>query len=87
MKMYPDKDQAEVLNRGIANLSSEFAAVVCPVCKGAGEYRQTYTAGCGMGSYQSTGSCDWCEGEGVLMNGKAASSSVINQIRVASSTL
>jgi hypothetical protein len=36
----------------------------CEVCKGKGEYRQTYTAGCGFGSYRSMGKCGYCNGTG-----------------------
>lgn len=36
----------------------------CKVCKGEGKYRQTYTAGCGFGSFQSMGKCDYCNGTG-----------------------
>lgn len=36
----------------------------CRVCKGKGEYEQTYTIGCGYGSYQSVGRCDYCGGTG-----------------------
>ena len=33
---------------------------VCPLCKGAGSYDQVYTAGCGMGTFTSKGSCEMC---------------------------
>lgn len=33
----------------------------CLVCKGAGDFEQTYTIGCGMGTHKSLGPCDWCE--------------------------
>lgn len=32
----------------------------CPLCEGKGEYKQTYTAGCGGGYYQSMGPCEMC---------------------------
>lgn len=35
---------------------------VCPMCKGEGEYPQTYTAGCGGGYYKTLGKCDYCDG-------------------------
>lgn len=34
--------------------------VVCPSCKGAGHYAQTYTAGCGGGNYTTEGPCEQC---------------------------
>lgn len=37
---------------------------VCPVCNGAGEYEQTYTAGCGGGYYRSLGPCECCTEKG-----------------------
>ena len=41
-------------------------AIECEVCKGAGQYEQTYTIGCGMGSHQSLGKCAWCDGVGYV---------------------
>ena len=41
----------------------------CPVCKGEGEYRQTYTAGCGNGSFMMTGPCSHCKHPDVFMKG------------------
>lgn len=33
----------------------------CPVCKGAGEYEQTYNIGCGRGHSRMMGPCDYCK--------------------------
>lgn len=38
---------------------------LCGVCDGKGVYEQTYTAGCGMGSYRSSGKCGYCGGVGL----------------------
>lgn len=40
----------------------------CGVCSGHGVYKQTYTVGCGGGSYQSEGCCDWCHGIGLRID-------------------
>lgn len=42
---------------------------ICPVCVGLGEYKQTYTAGCGMGTYRSVGPCSYCKNPNVFMRG------------------
>ena len=56
---------------------------VCWCCKGKGEYRQTYTAGCGMGSYSALGDCEYCKRTGYLYKstGKAVPPSVVTQIK------
>lgn len=36
----------------------------CWACDGAGEREQSYTAGCGMGYYRTTGPCDHCRPRG-----------------------
>lgn len=64
---------------------------ICPLCDGAGEYRQTYTAGCGRGYYQSMGPCSMCgpgeawKGAGYVYKAtnKPAPRSVVEQIRAA----
>ena len=64
---------------------------VCPICNGAGEYRQTYTAGCGMGTYRALGPCDYCKHPSKFMKGLGyrmkdggeVPLSVINQIEIA----
>jgi len=33
---------------------------LCPMCKGAGEYEQTYNLGCGMGFMPLEGGCEIC---------------------------
>lgn len=55
----------------------------CFCCDGNGEYEQTYTVGCGGGTYRSTGRCDYCGGIGItLVNSPdKVSASVIAQIR------
>ena len=61
----------------------------CPMCGGKGEYKQTYTAGCGGGYYKSVGPCDFCshpslffKGLGYRMkDGSSVPESVINQIQ------
>lgn len=40
---------------------------LCGICNGKGQYEQTYTAGCGMGSFRSVGRCDHCEGTGLRL--------------------
>jgi hypothetical protein len=53
----------------------------CSWCDGAGQYRQTYTVGCGGGSYRTMGSCDNCDGIGlVYFDGGPVPPSVIDQI-------
>jgi len=83
MKMYPEDGQAELLQAGLTKMVDGFAACLCPVCGGAGEYRQMFTAGCGRGYYHSMSMCDYCKGEGLLVNGKEAPESVCNQVRTA----
>lgn len=56
---------------------------VCPLCKGEGKTEQTYTAGCGMGSYRSMGACEYCKGWRFLSGDKPITSSILNQINVA----
>lgn len=46
------------------NLPAPFTT--CSRCNGAGEYRQTYTIGCGGGYFSMNGRCDSCEGVGVV---------------------
>lgn len=57
----------------------------CGVCEGSGEYPQTYTAGCGMGTYRHRGPCDYCRETGLLYRGtlKPPPDSVLEQIKVA----
>ena len=73
-------EHAAQLVRGLECLPANFIAAVCDICKGHGEYKQTYTAGCGMGSYRSTGGCDYCDGTGLLQGSKPAPDSVRNQV-------
>lgn len=83
MNMYPDDDQASILKAGLAKMAAGFLARICGVCEGEGKYEQTYTQGCGMGSYRSKGMCDHCKGEGLISGGSPAPDSVINQVRQA----
>lgn len=61
----------------------------CPLCEGKGEYKQTYTAGCGGGYYQSMGPCEMCgpgcypKGPGLVYKEtlKPVPKSVIEQIK------
>lgn len=64
----------------------------CWRCEGKGEYKQSYTAGCGGGMFNMLGPCSFCshpeasfgKGLGYRMKDphKEVSSSVINQIKV-----
>jgi hypothetical protein len=57
---------------------------LCRSCGGKGRYPQTYTAGCGGGTYTSMGECGHCAGVGLrYFNGNSVPLSVINQILVA----
>ena len=61
---------------------------ICPLCKGEGQYRQTYNAGCGQGMFETIGRCDCCMGHRFLMKklkreARIPTSSVINQIQIA----
>jgi DnaJ-class molecular chaperone len=76
-------EQAEALELGLAKLPDDFRFKLCEVCKGHGRYRQTYTAGCGFGSYESMGSCDYCHSKGLVHmhhRNVAAPESVYNQV-------
>lgn len=74
---------ATQLTDGLSKLGPTFNAHLCEVCKGHGRYEQTYTVGCGMGSYLSMGRCGWCSGKGVMQGREVAPESVINQIMTA----
>jgi DnaJ-class molecular chaperone len=76
--------QADELAAGLKALGPDYNAVLCEVCKGMGRYEQTYTAGCGMGSYQTMGPCTWCNKTGLTQGKNAASDSVVNQVLQAS---
>lgn len=60
----------------------------CPMCDGAGQYEQTYNAGCGMGYFKSLGPCAMCgdgdpwRGVGYVYKatGKPVGASVLAQI-------
>lgn len=55
---------------------------LCVLCSGKGEREQSYTIGCGMGSYSSVGCCDYCKGSGVRMkDGKDVPVSALAQIK------
>lgn len=74
------RNQAIVLMNGRARMPANFVARLCGVCSGAGVYKQTYTAGCGLGYYQSEGQCDNCDGYGLMVGDKPAPISVVNQV-------
>lgn len=74
------EDHAIELKGGIAKLPTGFAASVCEICDGRGEYKQTYTHGCGRGYYSSMGSCDYCDGTGLLQGSRPAPDSVREQV-------
>lgn len=65
---------------GLAKMSPGFLAEVCWCCGGKGSYQQTYTAGCGMGTFRSDGDCEKCVGRGLLVANSAAPLSVLNQV-------
>lgn len=53
----------------------------CGVCDGDGCYDQTFTAGCGMGSYKMVADCDYCHGAGIVYEcGDPLTASVIAQL-------
>jgi DnaJ-class molecular chaperone len=53
----------------------------CRMCAGEGAYNQTYTAGCGQGSFTMKGTCDHCGGTGIrTKHGGKVSRSHLNQI-------
>ena len=53
----------------------------CRMCDGEGEYKQTYTAGCGGGYFSMMGPCAWCSGAGIrTINGGKVSHSHLMQI-------
>lgn len=80
-----EAEHAAALSAGLARLPSGFIATVCGVCSGRGQYRKTYTAGCGGGHFSMPGPCDCCEETGLLQNGCPAPISVVNQVLGAAS--
>lgn len=68
------------LTDGMVKMPPGFLAEVCWCCGGNGSYKQTYTVGCGMGTYRSSGSCEKCVGRGLLVANSAAPLSVLNQV-------
>lgn len=74
------KAHAARLRVGLATLPQGFAACICEICDGRGEYEQTYTHGCGRGYYRAVGGCDYCDGTGLLQGQKAAPDSVRMQV-------
>lgn len=72
--------RAEAVKRGLSLMPPQFLAKLCWSCNGAGEYRQTYNLGCGMGSMKMMGCCDHCAGTGLQVCHKPAPSSVLNQV-------
>lgn len=78
------QEHADALALGLRCLGPGFLAQVCTICKGHGEYQQTYTRGCGMGTMRSTGGCDYCGAtgltQGYAMGNNAAPDSVREQV-------
>lgn len=60
----------------------------CFMCKGEGEYKQTYNYGCGSGYFPSMGKCDVCDGYRFLYRSnlphrdRRIGASVLNQISI-----
>lgn len=75
-----NEEHAAKLERGLKNLPSDFVAQLCYVCRGQGQYKQMYTAGCGGGYYSSMGECEYCERTGLLIENKPAPVSVMYQV-------
>ena len=71
------------LKTGLTELGDEFLAELCPLCEGEGATLQTYTAGCGRGYYKARGPCELCKGASLVIGGKPAPKSVIQQVIVA----
>lgn len=78
-----EDEHAAELKRGLEQLP-DFAAAICFACDGKGQYRQTFTAGCGRGYYKTMSGCDYCDGTGLLQGSKPAPASVREQVLVAS---
>lgn len=79
-----EKEHAAELKRGLAKMPSDFIASICGLCDGEGQYRQTFTAGCGGGYHQSMSGCDFCDGTGLLQCSQPAPASVREQVLHAS---
>lgn len=75
-----EDEHAAALRRGLERLGPGFVGHLCGVCKGGGSRRERYTAGCGMGSYWSTGACDWCDGIGLRQHDNPAPLTVLDQV-------
>ena len=55
----------------------------CGWCNGHGYYRQSFNIGCGAGMVKMLGTCDHCEGVGVVYKGtdRPVPTSVIAQLQ------
>lgn len=78
-----NESHAAQLTRGLAKMPAGFIAQLCEICDGRGEYKQTYTLGCGGGTHRSLGDCDYCGSAGLMQGRKPAPASVVNQVLVA----
>jgi DnaJ-class molecular chaperone len=73
------EEHAKALTAGLSKLPSNFLAKVCVICKGYGEYEQTYCDG-PNGRMRLTGGCDYCDGTGLVIGHKPAPESVLEQV-------
>jgi hypothetical protein len=74
------KQHAAQLRAGLARLPADFAARLCGVCNGEGEYEQTFTHGCGGGYYRAMSGCDHCDDTGLMQGRSPAPASVLEQV-------
>lgn len=75
-----EAEHAAELARGLKALPNSFCAELCWCCKGRGEYLQTFTIGCGLGTTKMHAGCDVCDGTGLLQVNKPAPTSVREQV-------
>lgn len=57
---------AKILRRGLKRLGRNLAVDSCPFCHGETQRAQTYNNGCGGGSHQGIGPCDFCDETGLV---------------------
>ena len=73
------KEHAAELTEGLAKMPQGFAAEVCGICHGEGQYSQTYCDG-PSGYFKTMGGCDYCDGTGLRQGRSAAPASVREQV-------
>jgi DnaJ-class molecular chaperone len=73
------KEHADALKLGLSKMPPDFCAIICQVCDGEGQYRQTYCDG-PNGYFKTMGGCDYCDGTGLLQGRKPAPASVRAQV-------